>query len=258
MKHILNDLSEQEKNAIREQHTGGMKVMTENFSKLLNAKLGDAKPLVSEQNKFEFDPKDLEMPDLRDMFLSKDVSPEVEKMGSEFKDAMQACVSEKNLYKVKGFLDNLETKKMNLFNTIMANLFDSKMGGKSLGEEFNEFTKCVNQKIGGKFNEMMPKKGMNEQEQTYSSTGTNSAGQQYEIKSPFKVGQTIKGKRSIDGQIYTIKVAQVGQGYIAGKIIGPGKYNNEPLDGKVSWELNTNTPGVVSGNNEMGTFTIVK
>ena len=48
MKHILNDLTEQEKNAIREQHAGGMKVMTENFSKLLNSKLGDVKP-VSEQ-----------------------------------------------------------------------------------------------------------------------------------------------------------------------------------------------------------------
>jgi hypothetical protein len=49
MKHILNNLSEEEKNAIREQHTGGMKVMNENFSKLLNSKLGDVKPLVSEQ-----------------------------------------------------------------------------------------------------------------------------------------------------------------------------------------------------------------
>jgi hypothetical protein len=49
MKHILNDLTEQEKNAIREQHTGGMKVMTEKFSKLLNSKLGDSKPLVNEQ-----------------------------------------------------------------------------------------------------------------------------------------------------------------------------------------------------------------
>jgi hypothetical protein len=48
MKHILNNLSEEEKNAIREQHTGGMKVMTENFSKLLNSKLGDSKPLISE------------------------------------------------------------------------------------------------------------------------------------------------------------------------------------------------------------------
>ena len=42
-------MSEQEKNSIREQHTGGMKVMTENFNKLINSKLGDAKPLVSEQ-----------------------------------------------------------------------------------------------------------------------------------------------------------------------------------------------------------------
>ena len=49
MKHILNNLSEQEKNAIREQHTGGMKVMTENFHRLLGSKLGDVKPLVSEQ-----------------------------------------------------------------------------------------------------------------------------------------------------------------------------------------------------------------
>ena len=49
MKHILNNLSEQEKNSIREQHTGGMKVMTESFSKLINSKLGDSKPLVSEQ-----------------------------------------------------------------------------------------------------------------------------------------------------------------------------------------------------------------
>ena len=49
MKHILNDLTEQEKNSIREQHTGGMKVITENFSKLLNSKLGDVKPMVNEQ-----------------------------------------------------------------------------------------------------------------------------------------------------------------------------------------------------------------
>ena len=49
MKHILNNLTEEEKNSIREQHTGGMKVMTENFNKLLNSKLGDSKPLVNEE-----------------------------------------------------------------------------------------------------------------------------------------------------------------------------------------------------------------
>jgi hypothetical protein len=48
MKHLLNDMTEKEKNAIREQHTGGMKVMTENFSKLLNSKLGDAKPILEQ------------------------------------------------------------------------------------------------------------------------------------------------------------------------------------------------------------------
>jgi hypothetical protein len=49
MKHLLNNLTEQEKNSIREQHSGGMKVVTENFSKLTNTKSGDVKTLV-EQN----------------------------------------------------------------------------------------------------------------------------------------------------------------------------------------------------------------
>jgi len=51
MKHILNNLSEQEKNAIREQHTGGMKLMNEKFSKLVNSKLGDSKPFLAEQQR---------------------------------------------------------------------------------------------------------------------------------------------------------------------------------------------------------------
>lgn len=56
MKHLLNNMSEEEKNSIREQHAGGMKVMTENFSKLLNSKLGDAKPLVKEDTNLEPEP----------------------------------------------------------------------------------------------------------------------------------------------------------------------------------------------------------
>jgi hypothetical protein len=51
MKHILNNLSEQEKNAIREQHTGGMKLMNEKFHKLVNSKLGDSKPFLAEQQR---------------------------------------------------------------------------------------------------------------------------------------------------------------------------------------------------------------
>lgn len=49
MKHLLNNLSEEEKNRIREQHTGGKKLVIENFNKLINTKLGDAKPLTDNE-----------------------------------------------------------------------------------------------------------------------------------------------------------------------------------------------------------------
>ena len=49
MKHLLNNLSNEEKNNIRKQHTGGMKVMTENFNRLLKASLGNSKPLVEQR-----------------------------------------------------------------------------------------------------------------------------------------------------------------------------------------------------------------
>jgi len=51
MKHLLNNMSEQEKNAIREQHTGGMQLSNDKFRKLVKSKLGDVKTLVSENNK---------------------------------------------------------------------------------------------------------------------------------------------------------------------------------------------------------------
>ena len=49
MKHILNNLSSEEKNNIREQYEGGMSVDTSKFRSLLESKLGDVKPLISEQ-----------------------------------------------------------------------------------------------------------------------------------------------------------------------------------------------------------------
>lgn len=48
MKHLLNDLSNEEKNRIREQHEGGMKIDTSKFKKLVETRLGDTKPLISE------------------------------------------------------------------------------------------------------------------------------------------------------------------------------------------------------------------
>lgn len=48
MKHLLNNLSEEEKNSIREQHEGGMSVDTTKFKKLVENKLGNAKPIINE------------------------------------------------------------------------------------------------------------------------------------------------------------------------------------------------------------------
>lgn len=49
MKHLLNNLTEEEKNSIRQQHTGGMKVSNEKFSQLVESKLGVVKPILNEQ-----------------------------------------------------------------------------------------------------------------------------------------------------------------------------------------------------------------
>jgi hypothetical protein len=48
MKHILNDISQEEKNRILEQHSGGKKIDTSRFKSLLESKSGNAKPLISE------------------------------------------------------------------------------------------------------------------------------------------------------------------------------------------------------------------
>lgn len=55
MKHLLNNLSEEEKNRIREQHEGGMKVNTERFKSLLESKSGNVKPLLNEQTSLNVD-----------------------------------------------------------------------------------------------------------------------------------------------------------------------------------------------------------
>jgi hypothetical protein len=108
------------------------------------------KKVLKEQNQIEIDPKDLEMPDeenLRKIFTGE-VQMSDEMMGKtrEFKKHMKACIKEKNLYKMEGFLNNLENKKMNVMNTLLANIVDKGLGGKTLFQEFNELSDCVNSK----------------------------------------------------------------------------------------------------------------
>ena len=50
MKHLLNDMSQEEMNSIREQHAGGKKITVENFSNMVNKKLGEVPTLISEQS----------------------------------------------------------------------------------------------------------------------------------------------------------------------------------------------------------------
>lgn len=49
MKHLLNNLTEEEKNSIREQHTGVIEVNTSKFKTLMESSLGNVKPLLNEQ-----------------------------------------------------------------------------------------------------------------------------------------------------------------------------------------------------------------
>jgi hypothetical protein len=49
MKHLFNDLSSEEKNAILEQHKGGKVITNENFNKLSKHKSGNVK-LIKEQS----------------------------------------------------------------------------------------------------------------------------------------------------------------------------------------------------------------
>ena len=49
MKHLLNNISEEEKNRIREQHPGGMRIATDKFKKLVETKQGDVKLYLNEQ-----------------------------------------------------------------------------------------------------------------------------------------------------------------------------------------------------------------
>ena len=55
MKHLLNNLSEEEKNSIREQHEGGMKLETSRFKTLLENKSGNVKPLVEQEEEEDED-----------------------------------------------------------------------------------------------------------------------------------------------------------------------------------------------------------
>ena len=75
--------------------------------------------------------------------------------------------------------------------------------------------------------------------------------------SQYKVGQILNNmRRSTDGQMYTIKIKEVGDGYVMADINGFGQYNGKPLKGTTltGYELSSVKPGELSGDSEMGIF----
>jgi hypothetical protein len=72
MKHLLNNLGEEEKNSIREQHAGGMKINTEKFGKLVEAKQGDVKQYTSMRVNESVEDPNLEMNKTYDKMVKRE------------------------------------------------------------------------------------------------------------------------------------------------------------------------------------------
>lgn len=128
MKHLLNNLTEEEKNAIREQHEGGIKVNTEKFAKLVESKLGESKPLVQEQ------------------FSGSNSFEELAKKYPQAQQVMQDCVSSLNLKKLGGLMKAKESGSMMSMVLDFLNPFSSG-SGKTLDQEIKEFQACVSKKL---------------------------------------------------------------------------------------------------------------
>jgi len=84
--------------------------------------------------------------------------------------------------------------------------------------------------------------------------------QEQTAPSQYKVGQILNMKRSTDGEFYTIKIREVGDGYVMADIKGQGSYDSEgqykgnPLQRTSPYKLSSVKPGELSGDSEMGTF----
>jgi len=152
MKHILNDLTEQEKNAIREQHTGGMKVITENFSKLTNSKLGDSKPFVNEQP----------MP-----YKPSAAAVSMSKPNIGMLPQIKACVAQGGYPKLAEFLKKQENKQLDNIVIDMLMTFSVKKDPQA-SSEIGKLIECLKKTTG---TSTVQNKGVNEQVKPVAQTG---------------------------------------------------------------------------------------
>jgi hypothetical protein len=123
MKHLLNNMSEEEKNAIREQHYGGMKVMTENFNKLLNSKLGNVKPLVTEEKILREQKEEKAVEIVKDILKPEEIeflkSEFISKGKEDFKDEVEDVMSDDGELSEDSEMSEKEYKLRHIINKII-------------------------------------------------------------------------------------------------------------------------------------------
>ena len=188
MKHILNDLTDQEKNAIREQHTGGMKVMTEKFSKLTNSKLGDVK-LISEQPLPYKSGVDA---------AAKSLSKPIVGMLPQIK----ACVAQGGYPKLTEFLKKQENKQLDNIVIDMLMTFSVKKDPQA-SNEIGKLIECLQKssKSGSSMQNEQVKPGNAMGKGSGTMTGTNqNAWAKYPCVAKLKDATSPKGEKSKVGE----------------------------------------------------------
>ena len=159
MKHILNDLTDQEKNAIREQHTGGMKVMTEKFSKLTNSKLGDVK-LIKEQP-LPYKPS----------ALATSMSKPIVGMLPQIK----ACVAKGGYPKLTEFLKKQENKQLDNIVIDMLMTFSVKKDPQA-SNEIGKLIECLQKSTGATSGTTVQEQSLSDLGKKVKSYGQNLVG----------------------------------------------------------------------------------
>ena len=111
MKHLLNNLSEEEKNNIREQHEGGMNLAIDNFKKLVETKSGDAKPYLNEQDTDAEEKQTRPFSDKKGMRLGPLTDDEIKDLAKK----IVKCLDDDEEAKKLLFRLNLEEKEYKTF-----------------------------------------------------------------------------------------------------------------------------------------------
>ena len=156
MKNLLNNLSEEEKNSIRRQHEGGMKVDTSRFKSLLENKMGNVRPLVEQytedgpatedeplapmdelEEDHSWGPEETDDEDVLTVdYILDDVKSALDDLGG-YNDSMEDAARELAKDILLNIKDDLAYLSEN-YEDALQDILDSDEGNESEGEEEDE------------------------------------------------------------------------------------------------------------------------